>query len=307
MTGYLCAALAGLVFLVSGTLKALDARAFFRQVLRYRLLPARWAQVVSIFVVGLECALGAGLAVHVSPLLIPAAAVLLVTFAALTAWGTSTGRIDDCGCYGGLLLLTPAQSIALDGVYLALLVAAWFLGPKTWAPARIWQLAVTAAVFTAATAAALRSMERPLANLALLRENRAWRKKWLPQYDRDVTRGSHFIVFLSSECPHCKRWVPLLNVIEARAELPSVVGVMSVSQDSLDGFRGEHLIRFPIVLMRRSLISLMASAYPTAALVEGGKIRHIWRGEMPEEYLESVRQFIAAVSPPKKPANIFGG
>ena len=43
--------------------------------------------------------------------------------AALTAWGTSTGRVEDCGCYGGLVMLTPAQSLALDGVYVALLVS----------------------------------------------------------------------------------------------------------------------------------------------------------------------------------------
>jgi hypothetical protein len=168
-------------------------------------------------------------------------------------------------------------------------------------------LAIIAAVFLAATGAAVRSMEKPLANLALLRAGRSWRKNWLPQYDRDVTRGSHFVVFLSSECPHCKRWVPLLNVIEARAELPSVVGVMALPQDALDRFLGEHLVRFPIVLMRRSLMPLMVSAYPTAALVEGGRIRRVWHGEMPEEYLEQVRQFFAAVAPPKKSATIFGG
>jgi hypothetical protein len=85
-----------------------------------------------------------------------------------------------------------------------------------------------------------------------------------------------------------------------------VAGVMAVSQEGLDAFLGDHLVRFPIVLMRRSLISLMANAYPTAALVEGGRIRRVWTGEMPEEYLESVRQFYAAVAP-KKPLATFGG
>jgi hypothetical protein len=307
MIGYFCAALAGSVFLVSGTLKALDAGSFRRQILRYRLLAPQGTPPAAVGLVGLECALGAALIVNLSPALaIPAAGVLLAGFAALTAWGTSTGRIDDCGCYGGLLFLTPAQSLALDALYLALLGAAWFLDSTAASAARFWQLAVVGAVLAAAIAAAVRSMVQPLANLALLRAGRAWRKTWLPQYDRDLTRGSHFIVFLSPECPHCKRWMPLLNVIEARAELPSVAGVMAVSQEGLDHFLGEHLVRFPIVLMRRSLISLMANAYPTAALVEGGRIRRVWTGEMPEEYLESVRQFYAAVAP-KKPLATFGG
>jgi hypothetical protein len=305
MIGYLCAGLVGLVFLVSGTFKALDAAAFLRHTLRYRLLRPQWLRIACICVVGLECAVGAALALDVT-LAIPVAAVLLLGFAALTWWGTSTGRVEDCGCYGGLLLLTPVQSLLLDGLYLALLAAAWFLGSAPVTP-RIWQIAIVAAVFAIAIAAATRSVSRPLANLGLLKAGRSWRKKWLPQYQRDVTQGSHFVVFLSPECPHCKRWAPLLNVIEARAELPSVVGVMSTSQESLDRFLGEYLIRFPIVLMGRSLISLMARAYPTAALVEGGKIRSVWTGEMPEEYLDHARQFLEAVAPPKKSGGIFAG
>lgn len=306
MTSYICAALVGSILLAAGTLKVLDTGAFLRQVLRYRLIPPPGARAASVCLSGLECALGAGLVVHVSQLALPVA-VLLVSFAVLTAWGTSTGRVDDCGCYGGLILLTPKQSLALDGLYVALLTASWFFESGISARPRIWQLAIVGAVFAIAIAAAARSMKRPLAKIALLKAGRAWRKKWLPQFGRDITQGAHFVVFLSPECPHCKRWMPLLNVIEARNELPSVVGVMSVNQDSLDRFLGEHLIRFPMVLMRRSLISLMIGAFPTAALVEGGRVRRVWVGEMPEEYFGHARQFFAAVAPPKKSATVFGG
>jgi hypothetical protein len=304
MTGYLSSALVGLVFLLSGALKALDAGAFLKQVRRYRLLPRDLERPASLAFIGLECGLGAALLTGWPPAL-PVAAVVLVFFAALTAWGTSSGRVEDCGCYGGLVLLTPAQSIALDGLYIALLGVSWFAGPAVSMP-MWWRAAAVAAVIVLGTSMAARSVEKPIADLALLRLNRPWRKNWLKGYQRDLSRGAHFVVFLSRDCPYCKRWVPLLNVIEVRPEMPSVVGVMSLEGEQLQAFLGEHMIRFPIAHMPQSLVSLMVNAYPTAALVEDGRIRQKWVGEMPKEYLEKVRQFFESIAP-RKGASTFGG
>lgn len=305
MTGYLCGALVGLVFLLSGALKALDSGAFLQQVRRYRLLPRRFERPASMLFIGLECGLGAALLAG-WPEALPVAALVLVFFAGLTAWGTSSGRVEDCGCYGGLVLLTPAQSIALDGLYVALLAVSWVTAPAISLPLE-WRAAVVAAALAAGIAVAAWSAEKALVDLALLRAGRPWRRNWLKGYSRDLSRGAHFVVFLSRDCPYCKRWVPLLNVIEVRPELPSVVGVMSLQGDPLQAFLGEHMIRFPIAHMPQSLVSLMVTAYPTAALVEDGRIRKKWVGEMPQEYLEKVRQFFDAIAPPRKNASTFGG
>ena len=288
--------LIGLVFLVTGTLKALDSARLRDQILRYRLLPAPWAQPAAVLVIAFECALGAALLLGLSVWLLPLAALVLVGFAALTAWGTSSGRVDDCGCYGGLVMLTPAQSLALDGVYVALLAAAWWLAPADpIAPGR-WSWVVIVAVVVAAVAAAWRSRSTPLVDLALVRVGRRWRRSWLKQYARDVTEGSHFVVFLSRDCPYCKRWVPLLNIIEVQPELPSVVAVMSLEEDELRAFLAEHLIRFSVTHMPQSLVSLMASAFPTAALIEDGRVTQKWVGEMPKEYVERIREFVGSIA-----------
>ena len=72
---------------------------------------------------------GAALIAQVSPWLYPLAAAVLVVFLVLTAWGVRSGRIEDCGCYGGLLMVTPAQSMTLDALYLGLMAVAWLLAP----------------------------------------------------------------------------------------------------------------------------------------------------------------------------------
>jgi hypothetical protein len=167
---------------------------------------------------------------------------------------------------------------------------------------------VIAAVLIAAAGAAWRSLRLPLADLALLRVGRTFQRRWLKHYARDLTQGSHFVVFLSRECPYCKRWVPLLNVIEVQPDLPSVVAVMSLQGDELRGFLNEHLITFPVTHMPQSLVSLMVNAYPTAALVEHGRVTEKWIGEMPESYLARVRGFLDAIAVPvQRPRGGFAG
>ena len=302
MFWHVVSGLVGLVFLVTGALKALDSARFRDHLLRYRLLPHSWIQPAAVLFIGFECTLGAALLSGVSVWLLPLAALALVGFAAVTAWGTSTGRVEDCGCYGGLVMLTPAQSLALDGLYVALLIAAWVMAPaETFAPAA-WKWTVVVAVTVAALVASWRSLRTPLADLALLRVGRTWRRSWLKHYARDVTEGSHLVVFLSRDCPYCKRWVPWLNVIEVQPDLPSVVAVMSLQGEDLQAFLREHLITFPVTHMPQSLVSLMVNAYPTAALLENGRVTEKWIGELPHSYVERVRGFFEAIAVPVKRA-----
>jgi len=206
------------------------------------------------------------------------------------------------------VLLTPAQSLALDGVYVALLAAAWWLAPADPIAPAAWKWIVVMSVAVAALAASWRSLRTPLVDLGLLRVGRTWRRSWLKHTERDVTQGSHFVVFLSRDCPYCKRWVPLLNVIEVQPDLPSVVAVMSLQGEELRGFLSEHLITFPVTHMPQSLVSLMVNAYPTAALLENGRVTEKWIGELPQSYVDRVRGFFDAIKVPvKQPRGGFAG
>ena len=86
-------------------------------------------------------------------------------------------------------------------------------------------------------------------------------------------------------------------MIEVQPDLPSVTAIMSLDDDARKGFLAEHLITFPVTFMPQSLISLMVDAYPTAALVENGRVTSTWVGEMPETYVTRVRHFVDAIAP----------
>ena len=58
----------------------------------------------------------------------------------------------------------------------------------------------------------------------------------------------------------------------------------------------------------QSLVSLMVDAYPTAALIENGRVKEKWIGEMPASYMERGRGFYETITAPvKRPRGAFAG
>src|SRR5258708_18744468 len=118
-------ALVGGVLLVSVFLKVVGNGRFARHLLALG-VPVRAVQPALQAFVALESALGAALVVGLWPAILwPVAALQLVVLSAVTLRAFAQGRIQDCGCYSGLLTLTPRQSAALNAVYVTPLAAAW--------------------------------------------------------------------------------------------------------------------------------------------------------------------------------------
>jgi hypothetical protein len=292
----LLSAVVGLILLASGAIKAVDSSTFARQLARYALIHPRFIRAAVVVLTALECALGAALLVHYQPpIVIPIAIAVLIALAALTAWASRQRQIDDCGCYGGVVVLSPVQSIAVDALYIAMLAVAWWLRAPAVHATR--QPLTIGAIALIGGAGAWASREKPILDLSRLRKGKRWRRGWVSGAPYDLASGAHFVVFLSQECPWCKRWVPILNILGTQKDLPNVTGVMWVADEEVDKFRDTHLVRFPIARMKRKLSSSMVHAYPTAAMLQDGVIVDKWEGSMPEEYLTRVENFYRALEP----------
>ncbi len=138
------------------------------------------------------------------------------------------------------------------------------------------------------------SRSKPLVDFSRLKVGNRWRPGWLE--DVTLEQGSHFLVFISKDCPYCKQWVPLMNIMNVQSDFPNVLGVMSLKEEDLVEFKEQHLVRFPLKSMSKLLWGYMAKAYPTAVLVENGVIAQQWVGEIPQEFLGRIKQFYQAVS-----------
>lgn len=288
--------LVGGVLLAGGILKSLEATEFIVHVGRLLLLPARLARFAAPAFLAAECALGAGLIVGLWPsALLPLAIVLLFALAAVSFQGAASGRVEDCGCYGGPIVVTPGESVALNGLYAALLTAAWLAGTAGVAtPAARWKVAVVAiagmtAVVLAETALKYtRKTRRPLVDWSPLKPGRSWRSRWLGDPERfDFSQGEHLVALLSPDCPRCHGWLQALDQIQRRADLPDVVAVYGVTQEEVAALRKRTA--FPIVAVSPRRMRRLTRLFPRGVRVVDGVISEVWRGTVPEAFAERVR------------------
>ena len=294
MIAYLATFIVGLVFLVTGTVKALSSLKFIQHIAEYRIFSPRLIVPVAVTFIGIECALGIALILHEFPeWIVPGTAILLVLLSIITFWSTSTGRTEDCGCYGGLAIITPTQSILLNVVYVSLMGLAFYYPVANYETAT-WQWIVALVFLVLGSLFAQQSQQNPLVDFSYLKEGKQWKKIWLKNISQDLQNGTHFLVFLGPECPYCKRWVPLLNIMNANPDLPNVMGIMTLNEAGIKEFKAKHLVHFPVVTMNKILFSYMVDGVPTAVLVKDGKMDSISMGQMPQEYFKEIQLFYRA-------------
>jgi uncharacterized membrane protein YphA (DoxX/SURF4 family) len=124
------------VWLVSGTLKAIDMDQTVVAVRAYDVLPRAAVDVVAAMLPFLEIALGLLLALGIGTRLVAVVSgVLLLTFMAGVTQAWARGLSIDCGCFGGGGAVAPGataylQEIVRDTGFLAL--TAWLVvRPRT--------------------------------------------------------------------------------------------------------------------------------------------------------------------------------
>jgi thioredoxin-related protein len=301
MIAYLGTFIVGLVFLFTGVVKALSSKKFIEHIEQYQLFSPRITQSIATLFIGIECALGTALILHQFPeWLVPGTAILLVLLSLITFWSTSTGRTEDCGCYGGLAIITPTQSILLNLAYISLMGLVYYYPVANHQTAQ-WQWITTLVILVLGILIAQQSQYQPLVDFSYLKSGKNWKKSWLPNSPQDLQKGTHFLVFLGAECPYCKQWVPLLNIMNANPALPNVIGMMTLNESEIENFKSEHLVHFPIVSMNKILFRYMVDAFPTAVLVKDGKIESISTGQIPQELFKEIQNFYRATVTREKP------
>ncbi|MGD1701000.1 hypothetical protein [Dapis sp. BLCC M229] len=90
---------------------------------------------------------------------------------------------------------------------------------------------------------AWKSQEKPLIDFSRLKIGNHWKNRWLKNSPHNLHKGSHFVVFLSRDCPYCKLWIPFLNMVNTQKYLPQVLGIMSAKNEDLDEFKAEQMVR----------------------------------------------------------------
>ncbi|MEH1815622.1 MAG: MauE/DoxX family redox-associated membrane protein [Nostoc sp.] len=290
--GKICLFLVGSIFVITGIAKVLEPWKFITHIASLDLVKLQWIKSVSLIFIALETALGIALILQVLPdLTILGSVIILFGLSLLTYWSTSTGKTKDCGCYNGLLEISPNTSLLLNALYILLLIFAWVY--RTHENTVLWQYILTIISFIVSGALASGQIEyyiingRPYFDLTSLKVNRQWQSQWL-EGAIDVSQGSKIVVFLSPECPQCKNWLKILRLVHYRADLPEVVGVVNCNVEAAKDYAKSYNLNFSIVVIKPFLFNKLAMAVPTAVVLENGVIKEKWVGTMPQKFVAEI-------------------
>jgi hypothetical protein len=136
----------------------------------------------------------------------------------------------------------------------------------------------------------LRTAHKPLISFNPMRPAERWQPRWIPEQADGLAEGEHLVAFLGEQCSECKPWASPLSKINARPDLPTVLGVMAVDRAAAAAYAQENGITFPVVPMKKLTYARLVEATPTIAVVKDGLIQSVDQGVLPPSLIERVKQ-----------------
>lgn len=279
--GTLCIWLIGSILLLAGLLKALNPRPFIAHVNRFNLFSPQFSGLLAFLFIQIENALAVSLLLRLylsSTLLV--SIVLLLGLSVLTLWGSLTGRIENCGCYGRMIWLKPKHSLLLNLFYILGLGYVWRLSLSasilTWMDIFLLILTVGGTGFLIK-----RSLVRPIFYLSPLRVGGRWKKKWIPDF-RYAEDQTVLFLFTRQGCAECSRWHLILSEIE-KSEFMGEIQLIASDNDQKKFNQKEEDPSYPVLYIPAFYFSYLVEKTPTALLVKNQVIKGVWETQFPFE------------------------
>jgi putative oxidoreductase len=289
--GHLGRVTLGLIFLVAGTLKALDPAEFAHQIQGYGILGAPLSAQAAPILIVLEIVLGVALLAGVRPRLACLGAMaLLAFFIAIETYGLSIGRTESCGCFGAYVQRTPGQVIAEDLLFAGMAVLAlWGLAGWPGMPVRrgaavlLGSLALAAAFVLASPSLPIDpyvtrlAVGRSVGDLSLLEK--------APQ----LSEGRHLVALIDVTDPGAVETATVLNQIVSRPGTPSVLALTPGSEEEKAAFLWSAAPAFDTKNVDRAVLKRLYRRLPRFFLLEEGRVAAIFDGAPPaaEDLLSS--------------------
>lgn len=284
----------GVFFVASAASKVVNLEGFAVQISFYGVMREQSLLLSAAYgTVGLEAVLGAafigGWRVKSVPYVV--AGGLTIVFSALIAYAWRYKGLEDCGCFGDYLKMTPGQSLLKNVVLLGVLGAGWYgtrglseevdaSGPRSSAPiaAAILSLALVLGLgmYSLVDGSSDRSIVAQ--SVEVVDKDRPFQRFRFTTngVEYDLGTGEYLVAMLNTTCEHCIASVPALNAIAASPDLPELVALMIADtgqeEEQLNEFRELTSPVFTTQLIEvLDFIEFLESAPPRLMFVREGR------------------------------------
>jgi hypothetical protein len=191
------------------------------------------------------------------------------------------GNDSDCGCFGGILSLSPLMSLLKNIVIIAVLVYLFIKdrsSNENLSKVMIMLVSIFLIFFLSIV------MLYPGSDF-----QKDDRTSYVGQYasfsssssfsdgTHDLSKGEHLVLFLSAGCDHCKELAMRLDVFSKEYKLPAAVFFLWGTEESAkDFFRVTHR-PYPYTLLNvKQFFGFREKGYPKVYHVVDGTIMHEW-------------------------------
>ena len=291
--------LVGLTFLWTAGMKSLSPNGFYIHLQKLGVIPERFIAASVTLAAAFEAAIGAALVVGAWPkIVLPSTIAVLVVLSLITWISVKSGRVTDCGCYGGFIVPSIHQSLLINSLLIVLLLSGFIINahdgiPQAYAKPIVLLIGLLFGLFAWLSIRNLRTKGEPLVNLSPLKVGNRWKKQWTGG-TVPPRSGELIVAYLGPDCPFCKQWVPVLNAMKKSEVLPQIVGVTGASTERLETFKSSAGIQFPLNPISQSLMNRLVLGVPTTVVITDGRISDIWSGQMSTKFMS---RFKAAFFP----------
>lgn len=270
----------GLLFLASAILKLFPIE-YFEVVLAGQ-VGISWHLVpwVSRLLIILELAIGLSLVFGFwlrTALL--SSMLMIVAFSIHLGWQVMQGaEVENCGCFGELLPMDSTTSLVKNVVFLTIggLLIRFVQRAKS------WRFPLLAPILAA--------LSIPLIFVILP----------LPNFDRNadfeldfellnrqefvgfspMTQGDKLVIIMLADCVHCSQLASFISTIEPQKVQDGLRMLVAGSLEDYEAFVAINGIdKFAVQRTSdRELVAAIGGVFPTAILIEGGKVSGKWKG-----------------------------
>lgn len=278
---------AGIVLLISGFAKALDAAAFARTLTLYGPDVLRFA---APFIVLGELALGLALLFGFHLRRTGGLATLfLLGVTAVFAYGVLFRGVEDCGCFGVESSFNgpPTVTFLRNAVLLALTGAVWLRGDDkaTFGPAVRWTSLIVMSVGAFICGYSFRTAGDPGRRLHYEPSAEAIDDTSLSRQVTTHPDSTYLIFAFSYTCPHCLNSIENLKRYESGGAVDRVIALAPEHEVAEARFREEFHPNFCVRSLPSEEILQLTNVFPTAYYVRRDTIRAVLMGELPAAML----------------------
>lgn len=282
-----CSVAAGVVLLVSGFAKALDAAAFSRTLTLYGPETLRFAApVVVLAELALGLALLLGFRLRRTGCL---ATLFLAGVTAAFAYGVLFRGVGDCGCFGSEspLNVPPVAAFLRNAALLVLTGVVWLRGgdDATCGPAlrRTFLAAMSTGAFICGYS--FRTVGDPGRRLHYEPAADAVAETPLAQLLTTHSDSTYLIFAFSYTCPHCLNSIENLKRYEPAGAVDRVLALAPEHPVAEARFREEFRPEFGVRSLPAEEVFRLTNAFPAAYFVRRDTVRAVLTGELPAAML----------------------